>query len=511
MPPFVVLLPAIMSIAAIGFSVFLLVWRLDWIGFTWDEYIDFNIVGTIAARFQDVILNDMDPSQGRLNHLIAAPFVRLFGHNLFVFKAVYVGIGLAAAAALFALLSRSVSKTTALLLTAVFVSSPYFLTAARSGGTSGDVVTILCTIGFCAALGNWTWRRGEGYKDWSPPVLCGIACGLGIGAKLTNGLWIPAAVLFIAFRHGWKATWRDFLQFLPIAAVIALLAHPLFLRGPIHVWNALLHSHGFDGGKQFLYLGTFVTQPQVYFPLAVLLAKTSLPFFAYFAWSAFAQTFRWAWVGHATTWFSIGMLVFYLDYLFLAKRFQNAQYYVPAFVAMFLICAGPLERLRQDTRAWVRHLTLAGFALSLGLQAAINRDLAPDFAQAGRHYGTFMQGQMAGPAVNHCQGGPITIAELNALQAERKYPAAYVLLHCGPIINQDQRSGPIQSVLPLPDYPIDRPPPRPHWVLVHRVYDYSEPTREDQTYRIRQRERLLEGCQMVSRRPDGPYRIFACE
>jgi len=510
-PPRNVLLPAILPVAAIACSLFLLIWRLDWIGFTWDEFIDYNIVGSFAANAAEILRNDMDPSQGRLNHMVAAPFVVLFGHTLLVFKAIYVGVGLAAAIALFFLLSRIASRTTALLLVATFVSSPYFLTASRSGGTSGDVLTILCTVAFCAALGHWSARHEAGRPGWGPPAICAVACGLGLGAKLTNGLWIPAAVIFMVLRHGWKNVWREFGHFVPIAAAVAVLAHPLLFRGPVHLWNALRHSHGFDGAKQFLYLGEFVTNPQWYFPLFVLLAKTSPLFFAFFLWVAVRQTWSWARGGQAALWFAVGMLVFYVDYLFLAKRFQNAQYYVPAFVAMFVICAAPVDRLLHDARAGVRRLTYGAFALSLGLQAWINWDLWPDFAQAGRHYGSFMQGQMAGPAVNHCQGGPVTIDELNSLQRKHNLPAAYVLLHCGPIINTDNHAGPVKSLLSLPDYPIDNPPPRPHWVLVNRVYDYSEPTRADQEFRIVQRERLLAGCRMLSRRPDGPYKIYACE
>lgn len=341
-------------------------------------------------------------------------------------------------------------------------------------------------------------------------MVCGIVCGLGFGAKLTNAVWIPAALaLAIAYR-GWRQTARDALRFLPALAVAAVLAHPLLLRGPSQLLQAIAQAHEYDRWSAYLYLGRWASGPPWHFPLAVLLAKTSWPALLWcggaVGWglAASARERRMA------PWFSVVLVVGGLDLFFVLKPFQNAHYYLPAFAALMVAGAVGTDRLLLSTHRIGRALAVGIVWLSLLVQAALNAVLAPDFAQAGRQYGPAFQGEMWGPAVNHCQGGPLAVAELNELQRRHPYPQAFVLGHCRAILEADQIWGPVRAVMPIEELPA-APPPRPYWLLVHRVYDfYSYRSAVRWNAKMAEKRQRLQGCALASRDPDAPYQIYAC-
>ena len=504
-------LVAVTSVLALAATVFFLFWKLDWIGMTWDELTAFGIVRSYIPDLANILGNTTNASQGRLNYTLAIPLMAWLGPTIEAFKLTFVFIALGCILALWLALKKAVRPVTALALAAVLASTPVFIGAGRTAANSGDVLTMLAIVLYIWTLARWTVRRREHDMAAVAAIACGIASGVAIGSKLTDGLLIPAAIVWIGQTLGWKKSLRDFSWYLPVTALVAVAAHPLFLLGPAAVISGIRDADGFDHAAQFYLLGHYVKHPQWYFPLADLLAKTSIPLFAFFVWAAFAETARSLKARSLDPWVGVAALVFGLDYLFVFKGFQGAHYYQPAVVAMVFISAPLLDRLLSSARRRTQILAALGVALTLAYQVGLDVWLAPDFLQAGRQFGDTFQGEFSGPAVNHCQGGPGALASLNRLEAARHYGHAYVLVHCGPVLNADSDAGPVRSVLHIDDYPYGGPSARPYWLLISHVYDYySYGSPQAQRDALARRARVVQDCTLASGTPDSSYEIYAC-
>ncbi len=499
------------SVLALVATVFFLFWKLDWIGMTWDELTAFGIVRSYIPDLANILRNTTNASQGRLNYTLAIPLMAWLGPSIEAFKLTFVFIALGCIVAVWLALKKAVRPVTALAVTAVLASTPVFIGAGRTAANSGDVLTMLAIVLYIWTLARWTVRRRDGDLGAGPAIWCGIASGVALGSKLTDGLLIPAAILWIGQTFGWKKSLRDFSWYLPVTAIVAVAAHPLFLLGPAAVIAGIHDADGYDHASQFYLLGTYVKHPQWYFPLADLLAKTSVPMFAFFLWAACAEAVRSIRAHRLDPWVGVATFVFGLDYLFVFKGFQGAHYYQPAVVAMVFVAAPLLDRLLSSARRRTQLLAAIGVAMTLTYQVGLDAWLAPDFLQAGRQFGDRFQGEFSGPAVNHCQGGPEALASLDRLEAARHYGHAYVLVHCGPVLAADSDAGPVRSVLNIDDYPDGGPPARPYWLLISHVYDYySYGSPQAQYDALARRARAVQDCTLEWGTPASSYEIYSC-
>lgn len=487
-------------------GVVLLFERLAMSGSTWDQTGDFAIARDFLAN-RSFITNGTDPSQGRLSHLISVPFLALFGTSYFAFKLPFVLVGLAGAAMLGCMLRRAYSTPTAALLVGFYLSNPYVLAASRYGATAGDALVMVLAIACVLTLHRWL----EAQSFWPWGALCGLACGAAMAAKWTGGLWVPAAmaatILAARRREGSMFSgrpWTESLAFAMVVTVTAILGSPTFLRGLDFVRNALRHAGSFDG-QPWRYFGAYSTAPpQGYFPL--LFVSKLTPGFALLTMGALVwfllRTLRTRSVDRLV---AVSLLAL-LPVLPLARKgFQNAHYYVGIVVTVVVLLSAWIEHARRSGGHLVRMAAL----LALFVQIGFSLDLAPDHLQAGRHFGPHAQGQFWGPAVNHCQGGPLTLRRLYELSPPESRLSAYVLGDCHEILAQDNVYGPVKYDGRIARYPTGSPPARPHVVLVNGAYALAENSEEAYRKRLDERARALAGCKEEPRGL-GSYQIHLC-
>jgi hypothetical protein len=493
-------------VSALG--VWLLLHKLGMAGFTWDEIADFDITLDYSrhGRFFD---NVVDPSQGRLSHILATPFLHFLGETSFAFKLPFALAGLGGAGMLWWVCRRAYSRTTAALVVAFYLSNPYVLAASRTAATAGDALVLVLAIGCVGALHRWVTTTAF----WPWGALTAVACGAATAAKWTNGLWLPGAMAVALWygrrRHGSLlagAVWCEIATFGAIACVVAMLGSPTLLHGLPFIQDAIASSASYDT-RITGYLGMYRQRPPwQYFPLLTL-SKLTPPMAALFLVAGAFVAGRAAHLRTAGPLVPISLLAL-LPCLPLAhKGFQNAQYYVGAVVTVAVIVAAFVDRMQRAER--LRAPMLVTVVALLFCQLGFSFSLSPDFLQAGRHFGASMQGEFWGPAVNHCQCGPWTLAQLNALAGTGEAPVAYVLEACHNALMYDQRYGPLVyrgGVLP---YPAAGKPKGPYYVIVNRVYGLGETTQAAYDEKIARREEAVATCHAVPD-PWGSYKIYRC-
>jgi 4-amino-4-deoxy-L-arabinose transferase-like glycosyltransferase len=491
------------ALVLIACGLYLLFSRLAAIGCTWDEYLDWRIAESYA-RHWDILANRSDPSQGRLAHLVAALSLKIFGLSYLAFKLPFALIGVGGGAWLCRVIARRHSRAIALAVTAYYFTNPYVLGSARTAATAGDVLVLVLALAFVLSLERWLTAR----DFWRAGFVCAVVCGAAVGAKWTNGALVPLALLAVLFseRNRTKTEWanlaKDLLCFLSVMALAAIATNPTFLLGLDFVSDALSAAHGYDQGLRF-YLGAFSDRPPWYFVPAVFLAKYGVPFLVFFAAAVLlvaVKLWRKERVPNAVR---LSLVVVALSALFAFKPFQSAYYYIFTVGPCLIVVAWFLresEGFGARAGAAARWVFLAGVAW----QAAQSFALAPDFLQAGREWGADFQGEFWGPAVNHCQGGPLALAALSTPGAR-----VYVLDDCLPILTFDRAYGPVRPPLQLQDYPPNATPAGAYFVAVHRVFFAEARSASEQRARLDRFQRATSACEEVSA-AHAPYRIFAC-
>lgn len=489
--------------AGIGVSVVLAFFRLGRIGLSLDEWSDYSIAASYV-RAHAFLENLSDPTQGRLGHLVAAASLGVFGPSYVAFKVPFVLLGAAGGFGIWRLLRRRVTPAVALLFTAIYASTPYVLAASRTAVTGGDVLVIALTVAFIATLEAWTTTE----DFWFGGALCAATCGAATGAKWTCGLLAVAALarhVWLAFRRGklrLGTTWTELFAFSGITAVCAVISSPTFLLGYDFVEGSLLKVAAAEKSLVMFQLGAMRHAAPWFYVPAVLVSKLS-PIVILAAVAGVWHSFSPRAEGRKRS-LTVTCLLSLLPMLPLVfKPFQNAHYYVGA-VPAFVVCSAlAFDHWLTGARKGAETALWCGGLLTLAAQLGLSIWLAPDFLQAGRQFGPAFEGQFMGPAVNHCQGGPLAIEAVNELTQESPAPV-YHLTACIDALKMDMREGPIRAKVPIRVYPDKGRPPLPHYVLVSSMYDY----RTEHELAEQRRRNPMKGCPEVRRGPG--FKVYSC-
>lgn len=498
-----------LSLVAIVVGLFLVFGDVAMTGLTWDEWVDYGIAEDYAKN-QSFLDNTADPSQARFSHLLGAASFALFGVSYFAFKLPFVLASVGGGLLLWLFLRRRVSPPIAILTTALYFTCPYVLSAARAGGTAGDALVGALVLAFIVTTERWM----DSGRFWPYGAMSGIVCGAAIGAKWTCALLVVAAVsgVLMARRARGQAvfdgpTWTSFLAHWWFAIVVALGACPTLLLGIKFIRDALQHSIQFEGKHLILLGATRASAPWFYIP-AVLASKMSpvqLAILLVALWQALRSSFRPRRFDALVTL----CLLSILPVLPLAsKAFQNAQYYLPLVPVTMILTAKTVDRWIQRGSVATRYAVHAGGAGALALQVALSIWLYPDYLQAGRQFGPVLEGEFPGPAVNHCQGLPFAVRELNDVVGQGGPSKIYSLQSCRDVVTHAATHGPERAIVEIAAYPSKRPP-EAHYVLIPAIYDYeSKDEREQEEFQSRKRS-VTSGCRRVGA-PHPDYRIYEC-
>ncbi len=518
----------ILAFAAVIAGLFLLCHRLGWNGSTWDERADYRISRDFV-RQGSVLENKADPSQSRLPHMIGAISLATFGETTRAFKIPFVLAGVVCGLLLFAFVRARDGSLTALYAFALFLTNPWALASSRTAATAGDILVVLTTFVFL-----WLAIRMYEKADARGPGIgatagLALATGVAIGAKLTSAVLLPAGLLLLLVVYGRRSPLHVVL-YAVVAVVVTIALHPLLVTHTESLFGAafgafaktpalfehLGESPAVDLGRSFLGDPPIELEPtpKFHYVLALLVSKLTLPLLL-FVVAGIGFGFVDAWRERrldARFWGPLSFVVAPCVVL-VWKYKQNGNYYLPLLLPAMTLAAIALARGLHASRAWCRASVAAAWLAIVGYQVHLDVGLAPDYLQAGRRLGPTMQGKMAGPAINHCQGTPILIDTLNRLRASgESFEVVGVLETCLPVMQLDVAHGPI-----APDgyrfvrYNARLPPRGPHVFVVHKVIridEYGMPVFAD---RLRWLQRATLGCTYLNaNRPMDRFEIYKC-
>ncbi len=500
-----------LAVASAVVGVYLLFRDLALTGLTWDEWMDYEIARDYVLHKS--FLTDLDdPSQARLSHLVAAGSFALLGDSYRAFKLPFAVIGMVGGLALWSFLASMVRPAVAAMAAAMYFTCPYVLAASRTGATAGDALVMVTTLGFVITLYRWIQTN----RFWPYGAACGVVCGLAIGAKWTSAVLLGAvglAWLLDGLRNRRRffdgPVWVALLAHQWIAVGLAFFASPTLMLGVVFVQNALSHSLKFTG-MALLQFGEMRAEAPWYYIPAVLISKYAIAQLFVFCFELGIIVLFWAQKKKKVGPLPLVCLLSMLPMVPLAtKGFQNAHYYVATVPSVMILSALALERwLRAPTdarRRWALGLSTATMLTQLG--TAIH--LAPDYLLAGRQFGTFYYSQFAGPAVNHCQGQPFAIREINRLITEEGGPrVAHILRSCLGVMEHALDYGPIKSLVPITSYPVGGEKKR-HFLLIPGSYDYDNLGVGEQEHFTKMKETLTKDCRRAGER-HVDYDLWLC-
>jgi hypothetical protein len=496
-------------VALIGVCLFFR--ELPLTGLTWDEWMDYTIANDYYTN-KSFLTNTNDPSQARFSHLVAAGSFALFGESYLAFKLPFVVIGLGGGLGLYWFLARLVRPAVAALAAAMYFTCPYVLAASRTGATAGDVLVMATTLGFVIAL--YGWLRTD--RFWPYGAACGVMCGMAIGAKWTGALLLAATVL------GWLyelrrqkrrlfdgPTWAGILAQQWIAVGLAVLACPTLMLGVRFVRSALEHSLLFSG-MSMLQFGEFRASAPAYYIPAVLVSKYSIVQLLVVLYEVLLILVFWVLRRKKIARLPAVCLLSLLPIVPLAtKGFQNAHYYVASIPAVMILSALTLERWLRSRRDSVGRWALWGGVATLLGQLGTSLYLAPDYLMAGRQFGPLFYSQFAGPVVNHCQGMPFAIREINRVVTEQGGPpTAYILRSCLGVMQHALERGPIKSLVSIVPRPLT-PISQGHFLVLPGSYDYDDLGPEPAALFAKYKQDFTQGCRQVDQ-GHVDYELWLC-
>ncbi|HMA95320.1 MAG TPA: hypothetical protein VKP30_21675, partial [Polyangiaceae bacterium] len=386
----------------------------------------------------------------------------------------------------------------AAIVAAMYFTSPYVLAASRTGGTAGDALVLATTVGFVITLYRWLHTE----RFWPYGAACGTCCGLAVGSKWTGAMLLGSVVLAWLLhlrrqkRRIWDGkVWVAVLAHQWISVGTAIVACPTLLLGLPFIKSSLGHSIQFAGIELLQFGEIRATAPFYYIP-AVLVSKLSpLQLMVCLFEMGVIATHA------ASSRRRVGLLP---STLFLSlvpiiplatKGFQNAHYYLAVVPTVMILSAVALERWMHSRRSGLRRAALWSAIVALVGQLGLSIYLAPDYLLAGRQFGKFFYGQFAGPAVNHCQGLPFAIREVNELIETEDGPrATYLLRSCIGILSHVIAYGPVK-----PDSSIAADPstaiPREHFLIIPTSYDYDVTGRSEAVVFKRLKRARIKDCE----------------
>jgi hypothetical protein len=472
--------------------------QLPLTGATFDELTDLNISRSIATT-HDVFVDQNDPSQGRLSHILTAVVMSRVQDPLLALKGTSVAVMLATALLLLGYLRTLVAPAVAALVVAALLVNGYVLGSARAGATAGDALVLATWLAVVLASVRWD-RLGA---RWRGALPLGLFLGVATGAKWSSAVLALLPCFLVIWRH--RRSWPYLLVVALVAWAAACAANPLFLQGPAWMLEALRSAHGLDAGTEYWYLGASRPGPPWFFLPALMLVKLGP------VWLALAALGAWLSLRAASphrVLAAVCLLAAASAVPFAVRPFQNAFYYVGTVGPLALLAALGLDHLRR-TRArlvpWVA-LVLLGTSLAQSLR------VRPDFLQTGSEWGDVMQGEFSGPAINHCQGMPMAAAEIASLVAAGATHRAFALLECRPQWDMAMRA----ANLDVEWAPRPLPLPRPHLLVVPRLVHFFLRGDAMRAGRERDSAAALRGCRPVRGQTAAfdagrPYELFQCE
>jgi hypothetical protein len=191
------------------------------------------------------------------------------------------------------------------------------------------------------------------------------------------------------------------------------------------------------------------------------------------------------------------------------KGFQNAHYYVASVPVVMILSALASERWLRARSDLGRRLALLFGCIAMVTQLGTAVRLAPDYLLAGRQFGKFFYSQFAGPAVNHCQGLPFALREMNRLIREQDAPrTAYILRSCLGVMDHAYEYGPVVSLVPVTPYPPSGAKTA-HFLLIPGSYDYDNLGEGEQERYTALKETLTTGCHRAGR-PHVDFDLWLC-
>lgn len=497
--------------AAVLVGCFLAFHDLALTGMTWDEWLDFGIARDYLEN-QSFLTNRGDPSQARLSHLVGfASFWLLGKTSYFAFKLPFVLVGLLSGLGLWLFLRKTVRPVVAAVVTGLYFTSPYVLSAMRAGGTAGDALVLALTVAFIITLTTWVKTN----RFWPYGLLCGVACGCAIGAKWTSACLLPIVPLvwFLHLRQQRRSLfdpglWTGFLAQQWVAILCAVLTSPTLALGYDFLKAALEHSIQFEA-SHLMQFGQFRAGAPFYYIPAVLLSKVSPVQLALFCYElgviAIAVVSRRRKVSLLAT----ACVASFVPMIPLAtKGFQNAQYYLVFVPGITILSAITLNRWLGSPSSALRRTALWLMPTALLAQLLLSLWLSPDYLLAGRQFGRLFYGQFAGPATNHCQGLPFALREFNTQVARGGPTTAYVLHSCDRVMDHDREFGPIAPSGLVVPYPAGRPG-QEHFVIIPTIYEYDASGEREHSAFMNRRSQVVEGCLAVGNgHPD--FELWRC-
>lgn len=510
-----------LALLAVVAGTFLLFDDLDRNGSTWDERVDFRIARNFVLQ-RSLTKEVSDPSQSRLPHILAALSIAQFGTSLWAFKLPSALAGLFAGLLLFAFLALRHGAIVGLYALAFFLTNPWVLGSSRTGATAGDILVVVTTFAFLWAAIR-VFEAGEETRHPLGRTAClGLLTGISIGAKLTSVVLFPAGLALVAVM---RRSVLHAVVFSVLALLTTVALHPLLVTHTDSTLNATMQAFGRSPiALEGAYSGPAAATapiivdvepveventPKLRYLYFLLVGKLTLPFVLLVGLGVV--------LGLATAWRTrridpafFGALAFVLApcVVLIWKYKQNASYFLPLLIPAITLAAIPLARGLRSAVPWHRLCVAAVWLAIVGYQLRIDVDLAPDYLQAGRRLGPAAQGQMAGPATNHCQGSPILFDRLNQLRrGGYDFDVFYVFEPCIPLILDDSVHGPV----PLEGYRFRRYaqgflPRSEHLLAVHEVIHLHRYGLPQHANNLRALQRATADCTWLN--ADAPHERF---
>lgn len=522
-------------VVAIGAGVYLLFAQLAWNGSTWDERVDFNIAADFV-RNGSFLSNRADPTQSRLPHLVGAAALALLGENLWAFKLPFAAAGLLAGLLLWRFVAARHGRAAATAVLAFCLTNPWLLGSARSAATAGDVLVVLTTFAFFAVAVRLFERRSEPAPSLRAAALLGVVAGLAVGAKLTSGVLLPAGFVLVAAL---QRSLRHLAVYAVLAGLIGLATNPLLLVQPESFAGALRRASGSLAIDPALLAppagavaGTAAgapaaaarppvslePPPKLRYLEALLVGKLTLPFLGFVALGiAVGLAAAWRTRRFDPAFWGALVLVLATCAVPIWKDKQNANYFLPLLLPAATLAAVGLGAARRSAQPLCRAAVALAWVAVPAFQLWLCAGLAPDYLQAGRRLGPQAQGLMAGPAVNHCQGGPLLIARLNELRRREGFDGealarVRVFETCIAVLLHDVRVGPVAPAgYSFVDHRHVVASREPYLLVVHDVIRHYHWGSPQHAVRNRHLDRLVRSCEVVPGRAGNErWEIYHC-
>jgi hypothetical protein len=369
--------------------MFLHVYRMGELSFTWDEGGDLTTVDCLQRTGNPFACLE-DISQTRLPFYLHA----IFGAHLWVSFA----FSLVTLAAVYVFARREYGELAATIFVALYVTAPQLLAGGRMVLTHSAIIfTCFTTLSILAMMEYG--RPGAGGTAGGAPALHRfwwlVASAVFTGLAGASSVLAAFNLIFLAAVYRWRG-WRD-LWFIPIAIVTFFATTIIYLSPPL--LRALIDAL-FHGGEYpfWNYLGLGTNKAPWFFPFLLIAIKVG-------PWLVFA-------FHRAARWFVIA-LVINLMLKGAVFGYETPHHQMQFYPLLYMFIAGGIAK-------WWRPWVIAIAAVLFAIQVREVVRFFPNYLFYGAQYGERFIGEFYGPAVIHAQGREKVRAFLDAIDPETK-------------------------------------------------------------------------------------------